>query len=173
MTPEKDKDIVFAMNTQDHELNETIDTASQVYRSALKLLRMLRALPSDKGFGIAQMGVLTHLHQEGVTTATGIAKYLRIRPQSVTRLLAGLEKQGYINRRQDKVDRRQSLIEITKSGSRLLIKEGRGQREKLAQIIKGTLTDAEKKMLLVAAQIMDQLSTSAEKEFSDIKHRKK
>lgn len=160
------------MSESETSLNDTIDTASQLHRSALKLLRMLRALPADKGFGIAKMGLLTHLYQEGTTTATGIANYLRIRPQSVTRLLADLEKRGYITRKADKTDRRQSLIEITPAGTKILLKEGRGQQEKLALIIGETLSDAEKQMLLVAALLMDRLSANAEEKFAEMRNKK-
>lgn len=158
--------MIFFMNSTEKTLNDTIDTASQLHRSALKLLRMVRALPAEKGFSIAKLGVLTHLYQNGITTATGLAAYLRIRPQSVTRMLADLEKEKYIVRRPNEKDRRQTLIEISPSGTKLLLKEGRGQQEKLAQIIATTMTPAEQEMLRLSASLMDQLTLGAETEIT-------
>lgn len=152
------------MNSKTEDYDETIDTATQLHRSSFRLLRLLRALPEDKGFGLARLGVLTQLYNHGVCTATEIAGYLRIRPQSVTRMLAQLEKDKYISRRLNKEDRRQTLIEITESGTDLLKKEGRGQQVQLARIIASTLTPAEQEMLRLSAKLMDQLAEGAEGE---------
>ncbi len=161
------------MNSTKTTLDNTIDTATQLHRSSLRLLRMVRALPAEKGFSIAKLSVLTQLYQEGVTTATGLANYLRIRPQSVTRMLADLEQDKYIKRRPNDADRRQTLIEITPSGTKLLLKEGRGQQEKLAQIIATSMTPSEQEMLRLAAKLMDQLTLEAEVQIAQKEKTKK
>ncbi len=160
------------MNSKDKTIDTTIDTATQLHRSSFRLLRLLRALPSEKGFGLARLGVLTQLYNQGVSTATQLAGYLRIRPQSVTRMLAQLEKDEYITRRLNDEDRRQTLIEITESGKTLLLKEGRGQQTELARIIEATLTPAEQEMLRLAAGLMDQLAEGAETKVAKIKTKK-
>lgn len=154
------------MKKSTHSLEDYIDAATRIHRSALRLVRVLRAL-SDRNFSFAKMGILIHLYRNGVSTATGLANYLKIKPQSVTRVLAELEKNGYIQRRPDDIDRRQSLIEITPEGRELLLSEGRDQQERLAMIMKETLTDTENQIMLLAGRLMDDLSEGLEGQFEN------
>lgn len=140
----------------------TFDTAGQLHRSAMRLLRVLRAARSEKGLNLSRFSVLGRLHQDGVSTATALAAYLRIQPQSVTRLLADLERNRLIVRRPDAADRRQSLIEITEAGTRLLFEEIRDQQTALAEIIAEALNPAEQQMLQLAAGLIDRLADVTE-----------
>jgi DNA-binding MarR family transcriptional regulator len=148
------------MTSSDTLSDFTTDTASQLHRSALRLFRMLRAAHPGKGLSLAKFTVLGRLYQDGVTTASGMAAYLRIQPQSVTRLLADLERQHLIVRCPNKADRRQSLIEITEAGTQLLLEEVRAQQLKLAKIIAESLTPTEQEMLRLAAGLIDRLAVA-------------
>jgi DNA-binding MarR family transcriptional regulator len=139
-----------------------IDTANQLHRSALRLLRVLRAARAAKGLSSSKLAVLGRLYQDGTATATALAAYLRIQPQSLTRLVAELERRKLITRRQNDADRRQSLLEITDNGARLLMKEIGAQRGKLAEIMAKELTLTEQELLRLAAGLMDHLSSVIE-----------
>lgn len=138
------------------------DIAGQLHRSALRLFRILRAARPGKGVSLAKLTVLGRLYQDGVTTATALSAYLRIQPQSVTRLLAELERDHLISRRPNEADRRQSLIEITKEGAQLLLEEVRTQQVKLAEVMAESLTTAEQEMLLLSAGLVDRLADATE-----------
>ena len=58
-------------------------------------------------------------------SAAELAARERIRPQSLTRLVAQLEQSGYIKRRDDESDGRRVLIDITTSGKDVLIRDVR------------------------------------------------
>ncbi len=135
-----------------------IDTASQLHRSALRLLRVFRAARQGEGLTLSKAGVLGYLYRDGKTTSTELATYLRVKPQSLTRLLADLEKGKLIVRQSNGEDRRENLLEITEAGARLLIEDIRGQRVRLAQVIEGELTPAEKELLRIAAGLMDRIA---------------
>jgi len=136
------------------------DTASQLHRSALRLLRLMRDTRSGEGLGMSKLSVLGHLYRNGTTTPTALAAYLRIQPQSLTRLLADLQQNNLITRRPDDADRRQSLLEITAAGSKLLIEAVRDQRTELARTIAAELTPAEQELLRIAAGLMDRLAAA-------------
>jgi DNA-binding MarR family transcriptional regulator len=140
----------------------TIDKANQLHRSALRLLRVLRATRPAKGLSSSKLAVLGRLYQDGLATATALASYLRIQPQSLTRLVADLERRKLITRRQDDADRRQSLLEITDAGTRLLMEEINAQRVKLAETMTKELTVTEQELLRLAAGLMDHLSSVTE-----------
>jgi DNA-binding MarR family transcriptional regulator len=149
--------------TQAHDPSDIlIDTASQVHRSSLRLVRLLRDARSGQSLGTAKLGVLGRLHRHGGATATALAAYLRVQPQSLTRLLADLEQSGLITRRTNAADRRQSLLEITETGTQLLVEEVGGQRLQLAQIIAQELTSTEQELLRLAAGLLDRLAAAAE-----------
>ena len=146
-----------------HELSvATIDTANQLHHSALRLFRLLMADRTSKGLSPAKLSVLGLLYREGAATATALAAYLRVQPQSLTRLIADLERQGLISRRPDEEDHRRNLLEITDAGAGLLTEEIRGQRVNLAQTMARELTVPEQELLRIAATLMDRLAESTE-----------
>ena len=106
--------------------------------------------------------MLGRLYREGMTTATALAAYLRIQPQSLTRLVADLERRKLITRRPNGADRRQSLLAITDAGGQLLIETVHDQQVKLAHTIAKELTPAEQELLRIAAGLMDHLATVIE-----------
>ena len=135
-----------------------IDIANQLHRSTLRLLRLLQAARSTDGLGMSKLSVLGRLYRNGTTTPTALAAYLRVQPQSLTRLLADLQRRNLIVRRPDGADRRQSLLEITDAGSKLLIEAVSDQRTELARAIAEELTPAEQELLRIAAGLMDHLA---------------
>jgi len=140
------------------------DTANQLHRSALRLFRVLQATRPAKGLTLSKVGVLGYLYRDRATTSTELAAYLRVRPQSLTRLLADLERRELISSRPNGEDRRENMLEITEAGTKLLIEDIRGQRVKLAQVIEKELTSAEKELLRIAAVLMDCIAEKTEEQ---------
>ena len=93
-----------------------------------------------------------------MTTATALAGYLGVQPQSLTRLLAGSEDEGLIKCRQDPADKRRSLIEITSAGSQLLAEEARERESRLAATMTRVLTPTELELVRLAADLIDRIA---------------
>jgi len=149
------------MNATEIQSDAVAETANRLHRSCLRLSRVLRATRSAKGISLSRLGVLGHLYQNGVTTATGLAAHLGLQPQSLTRLIADLEQRKLIVRRASNTDHRQIMLKITGAGAKLLLEDIRGQRTKLAKAIAATLTPPEQSMLRLAADLMDRLAEAA------------
>ena len=143
---------------KDDEGDGAVATARALQASASLLSRRLFDSRGPGGLSVAKMNALGHLHREGPTTATVLAAYLRIQPQSLTRLLAALEAQRLISRREDDEDRRQVRIAITERGTKLLQRDVKERRARLAHVIEKELTPAEQGVLAVATQLMDRLA---------------
>lgn len=150
------------MKTSDIPSTPVIDAANQLHGSALRLLRVFRATRPAKGLTLSGLSVLGCLFRDGTATATDLAAYLRVKPQSLTRLLADLEQNGFIARRPNDEDRRQTFLEITHAGARTLMEDVRDQRDSLAQVIEKELTTAEQELLRIAANLMDRIAEGAE-----------
>ena len=135
-----------------------VDAANQLHRSAMKLFRVIRTGRPAKGLSLVRFGLLGRLYRDGAATATDLAAYLRIKPQSLTRLIADLEQGGLIARHTNDDDRRQNMLEITHAGARALVEDVRDQRDSLAQVIEKELTPAEQELLRIAAGLMDRVA---------------
>jgi DNA-binding MarR family transcriptional regulator len=142
--------------------NGTIDTANQLHHSVLHLFRVMRTVRSGSGLTLSKLSILGRLYRDGMATATALATYMRIQPQSLTRVIADLEQQKLIKRQPNGIDRRESLLEITKTGTQLLVKDIQDQREELARTIAKELTPAEQELLRIAAGLMDRLAETTD-----------
>ncbi len=147
--------------------------ATQLHRSALRLFRVLRAARQTEGLTLSKAGVLGYLYRDGVTTSTELAAYLRVKPQSLTRLLADLEQSKLIVRRSKGEDRRENLLDITEAGAKMLIEDIRDQRVRLAEVIDKELTPAEKELLGIAAGLMDRIAEMTETQIAPIGNSKR
>jgi DNA-binding MarR family transcriptional regulator len=143
-------------------LETALETARVLHRSAVRLSRRLMAARGPEGIGVSKLMVLGRLHRLGPATATELAAFLRIQPQSLTRLLAALEESGMIVRRADETDRRQNRIEITDTGARALIADVQGRRLKLAQVIAKVLSPTEQGLLRLSNELIDRLAAALE-----------
>jgi DNA-binding MarR family transcriptional regulator len=132
--------------------------ASALRRAVTRFSRRLRSARSTPGLGLSKLSILSRLHHAGPLTATDLAGYEQLQPQSLTRLLADLEQRNYISRRRDEIDRRQMLIQITPVGREILAQGARQQDTWLANAMLSSLTQAERRILSVAAELLEQLA---------------
>lgn len=144
--------------TNAEEADSAVETARLLQRSAQRLSRQLLAARGPRGLSLSKLGALGLLHRRGAHTATALATYLRIQPQSLTRMIADLERRGLIARRSDAEDRRQIQIAITEKGRKLLVADVRERQARLAHVIAASLSPAEQTMLKVATQLIDRLA---------------
>ena len=100
------------MNMDRKSYDIALDTANHLYNSGLRLFRVLRTLRSTESLSVSKLGVLGRLYRDGTKTAAELALYLRVQPQSLTRLLDDLETRSLISRKTNPKDRRQSFLEI-------------------------------------------------------------
>jgi DNA-binding MarR family transcriptional regulator len=140
------------------ESTDVIAAARALRRGTTELYRRLRAERMSHGLSPSKLSILGRLALSGPLTATALATKERVQPQSLTRILAELEERELIIRRQDQIDRRQSLTEITSAGEELLRNDARRQATWLAIAMSSVLTPAEREILRVAAQLMRQLA---------------
>ena len=77
----------------------------------------------------------------------------RVRPPSMTRVIASLAELGFVDRCAHPDDGRQVLVSVSQSGAELLEMERRASREWL-QLRLAELEPAQRETLLVAADLM-------------------
>jgi DNA-binding MarR family transcriptional regulator len=124
----------------------------------LVLGQLVRRLRAEYSFPLAHASVLSRLDRDGPQTTSALAAAERVRPQSMAQTLAELEVAALISRRPDPADKRQVLIELTKSGSERLAGERRKREDWLSEAIAAELTADEQRTLLAAVPLLGRLA---------------
>lgn len=130
---------------------------AQIRRGATRLARRLRYERPADSVSLTKLSVLAHLHRGDAVTPGEIAAAERLQPQSLTRVIAELEADGMITRSRDERDRRQSVLEITEAGARVLA-EDMGARDRWLADAMRELSETERQVLYLAGRLMDRLS---------------
>jgi DNA-binding MarR family transcriptional regulator len=82
----------------------------------------------------------------------------RLQPQSVTRVVAGLERGGLVARRRAEADGRQVQITITELGLETVVQDLAHWDTWLATALAQELSPTERELLRLAALLMERLS---------------
>lgn len=107
--------------------------ASDLSLAVMRLARQLRFRRSQSPVSLSQLSALATLATEGPMTPGALAVRERVRPPSMTRVIASLAELGLVDRTAHPVDGRQVLVSVSASGAELLEAERRASREWLAQ----------------------------------------
>lgn len=132
----------------------------ELRQSVVRLARRLRTQRQEHGVSNLGVSVLSRLARHRVLTPGAIADGEGVTPQTLTRVLAALEERGLISRRGHPDDARQSLLELTEAGVDVLRRDATVREEWLRAALSSELTPAERKMLRIAAELLDRLADS-------------
>jgi DNA-binding MarR family transcriptional regulator len=114
---------------------ETFETADRLHSAAIQLLRRLRVRDRESGVGPAQLSALSVLVLGGGPRSLGeLAEIEQVRPPTMSRIVAGLERAGLV-RRHATEDGRRVRLEASAKGTKIL-QAGRQRRvESLAKAL--------------------------------------
>ena len=117
--------------------NDTNAMAGSLVTSAVKLLRMLRALDASPRLTDTEASALAVLVHAGPMNMGALARHEQVRPPSMTRTISNLEQRGLVGRTPDPDDARGWIVGATRQG-RKLFGEGQARRiEPLRQWLDG------------------------------------
>jgi DNA-binding MarR family transcriptional regulator len=140
------------------ESSGEIDDASVIRRGVNRLDRRLRSEGPPDGLALGKLSILGHLTRAAeAMTPTELAAADRLQPQSLTRVLADLERDGLVARRHDGSDGRRFQITITAAGRSALRRDMRQRDAWLAQGMM-QLSPTERGVLRLAGELMDGLA---------------
>jgi DNA-binding MarR family transcriptional regulator len=132
-------------------------TADRVHSAAIHLLRRLRRQDRATGLSPARASALSVLVFGGPVTLSRLADAEQVSTPTMTRLVAGLERDGLLRREPDSADRRLVWLHPTPKGIRTL-QEGRRRRvEDLAARL-ASLPPQEIETIGRAAEILERIS---------------
>jgi DNA-binding MarR family transcriptional regulator len=135
-----------------------LTAATAVRQGTTRLARRLRIERLEPAQTSLEMGILAQLNRRGPATPGALAAAERVQPQSLTRVLASLERQNLAVRQPDDRDGRRSLLGITEAGRQALARDMRQRDAWLARAMALQLTRAEQELLRIAGELLDRLA---------------
>lgn len=127
--------------------------ANDLSLAVMRLARQLRFRRPDSPVSLSQLSALATLAKEGPMTPGALAIRERVRPPSMTRVIASLVDLGLVERSAHPADGRQVLVAVSPEGADLFEAERRASREWLQQRL-DQLRPEERATLLSAADLM-------------------
>ena len=124
----------------------------------MKLSRRLRSERADESLGLSPLFALATIELREPLSASALAQFERLRPSSLTRVIATLEERGFIERERNPDDARQTLLTTTQAGRDIVRAERQRRQEWLAHMI-DSLTDEERGQLRTVLPILRRLGS--------------
>jgi DNA-binding MarR family transcriptional regulator len=130
--------------------------ASDLALAVIRLARQLRFRRTDSPVSLSQLSALATLSKEGAMTPGALAVKERVRPPSMTRVIASLAELGFVARAAHPADGRQVLVSVSDAGINLIEAERRASQEWLRARL-ARLNSEERATLMAAADLMSAL----------------
>jgi DNA-binding MarR family transcriptional regulator len=136
------------------------DAAQLASGLRMVLGRLTRRLRAEGPISISMTTVLARLERAGPRTASALAAAEHVRPQSMAQIVADLAAEGFVTRRPDPGDRRQTLIELTAAGFEALERERARREGWLTEAIERNCSPAEQELLARAVEVLTRILES-------------
>jgi DNA-binding MarR family transcriptional regulator len=127
--------------------------ASDLSLAVVRLARQLRFRRAESPVSLSQLSALSTLAKEGAMTPGALAMRERVRPPSMTRVIASLAELGFVARTAHPADGRQVLVSVSPAGVELIEAERRASQEWLKARL-DRLDQEQRRILLMAADLM-------------------
>jgi DNA-binding MarR family transcriptional regulator len=144
--------MIMAMNPAATDADEM---TSRLRMVVARLSRRLRQ-EANEGATPSQLAALATVERHGPITLGDLAGSERVRPPTMTRIVAGLEETALVRRDIDPTDRRVARVTITSEGSRLLARSRTRKDAFLASLL-DELSTEEIAIVEAAVPILERL----------------
>ena len=137
-----------------HKNENRLEVADRLHSAAIHLLRNAAKTDVVSGQGPARLSALSVLVFGGVKTLGQLASAERVKPPTMSRIVAGLKTAGLVRIHSDGKDARKIQISVTPKGERLLQEARRRRIHAVAETLSG-LEGTELELLQKAAEIIE------------------
>ncbi|WP_330253238.1 MarR family transcriptional regulator [Nocardia sp. NBC_00565] len=145
----------------DEKISESaVRAASEVRVVIGRLRRRLRELATEDDLTPSQTAVLSRLDKDGAASTSDLAVGERVRQQSMAMTVSALERCGFVERRPDPADGRRQLLSLTVAGRERLQGDRQARQEWLARTLQRCCTEAQRRTILEALALLDDVAQS-------------
>ena len=137
-------------------------------RLRLAVMRLARRLrqQAEEGATPSMLSALSTVERLGPVTLTELAHLERVRPPSITKIVARLEEEGLVKRSIDSKDRRVARIALTAKGNRLIEQNRSRKNAYLAQAM-SDLAPEDLRVLSKALDVLERLMKESDRLLSN------
>lgn len=141
------------------QVSESSAAAATNLRVLFSRLRTrLREVDAAADLTPSQTSVLIRLHRDGPASTSELAAAERVRSQSMTATLAGLDRLGYLARTPDPGDRRRQVLTLTESGHARAAHRRQAREEWLTKLMDARYTEAERCTINEALALLERIT---------------
>jgi DNA-binding MarR family transcriptional regulator len=134
---------------------DALAVADQLHSAAIHLLRRVRVRDLASGIGPAQLSALSVLVFGGPRSLGELARAEQVRPPTMSRIVASLERSGLV-RRHPTEDARRVCLEATAKGTKLM-QTARSRRIQLLAEAVAHLSESDIRRLAELIRLLNQL----------------
>src|SRR5439155_10284494 len=131
------------------------EIADRLHSAAIHLLRRVRVRDRESGIGPAQLSALSVLVFGGPRSLSELAEAEQVKPPTMSRIVAGLERAGLVKRKPTD-DKRRVRLEASPKGTKILQKGRHRRVESLAKVVE-TLSDSDRQEAHRLAELLHNL----------------
>ena len=139
---------------------DQVAAADRMHSAAIHLLRHAARQDTLSGQGPARLSALSVLVFAGPKTLGELAAAERVKPPTMSRVVAGLKRSGLVRIQSDEQDQRRVRISVTAKGEHLLQEARRRRIQALSEIF-ANLEPVHVEILAQAAAIIEQALRTA------------
>jgi DNA-binding MarR family transcriptional regulator len=132
-----------------------MELADRLHSVAIRLLRRVRGADAESRMSASRLSALSVLVYGGPKSVGELASAEQVTAPTMSRLVTGLERAGFVRRKRDAADGRRVRVEVTESGVRVLERARRRRVERLAGVMEA-LSSGEREAVLKAVEILEQ-----------------
>ena len=143
------------MQLQGHPASDRAATAARLRLAVMRLARRLRQ-QSTADATPSMLSALSVIEIAGPMTLGELAALERVRPPTMTRVVARLEEDGLVARDVDDADRRVAHVSLTRAG-RELVKRNRSRKDLYLAARLRRLDVSQVETLRAAVEVIEQL----------------
>jgi DNA-binding MarR family transcriptional regulator len=132
-------------------------TADDLRALVGKLRRKLQEQASPEEFTPSQTSVLLRLHKRGPATLSELARAEGMRPQSMSAIVAALERAGLITGAPHPTDGRQTILSVSDAAHALIESNRAAKNDWLARAISSQYIDSERAELVRGIELLHRL----------------
>jgi DNA-binding MarR family transcriptional regulator len=116
----------------EESLSSRAEVADRLHSAAIHLLRRIRKVDEASGLSAARLSALSVLVFGGPTTVGALARAEQVSAPTISRLVSGLERDGFVVREVDEEDARAVRVRATPKGRRVL---AQGRERRVAELV--------------------------------------
>jgi DNA-binding MarR family transcriptional regulator len=138
----------------------TTEIHSDVHALAMSLERvvtMVRRIVPSPEMSLTGVSTLRTLEMSGPARLTELAAAQSVTQPAMTQLVTRMEREGFVQRRSDKLDGRVVLVALTEEGQAFLMRRRNARARELGDLM-STLSEADRAMILTAVPALTMLA---------------